>query len=108
MSLALYGHPFSSSSAQNVLIALYENVGHSGPPLPRAGYTAALGRGARRWPLGKLPLLVDGEREPRPASLAAGTSLADDAPAARGSEWPLQVRFFALPGSTRNDPGASR
>ena len=30
--------------------------------LPRAGYAAALGRVAGRWPLRKFPLLVDGER----------------------------------------------
>jgi len=61
MSLALYGHPFSSYT-QKVLIALYEN-GTSfefhclGPDTPQ---NAA--EWLRRWPLRKFPLLVDGER----------------------------------------------
>lgn len=61
MSLVLYGHPFSSYT-QKVLIALYEN----GTPFE----SRCLGPDApehsaewlRRWPLGKFPLLVDGER----------------------------------------------
>jgi glutathione S-transferase len=61
MSLALYGHPFSSYT-QKVLIALYEN----GTPFE----FRCLGRDTpqhsaewlRRWPLRKFPLLVDGER----------------------------------------------
>ncbi|MYN18042.1 glutathione S-transferase family protein [Rugamonas sp. FT107W] len=61
MSLALYGHPFSSYT-QKVLIALYENetpfeFRSIGPETPQ--YTADW---LRRWPLGKFPLLVDGER----------------------------------------------
>jgi glutathione S-transferase len=61
MSLALYGHPFSSYT-QKVLIALYEN----GTPFefrsiqPETPQHAAEWR--RRWPLRKFPLLVDGER----------------------------------------------
>lgn len=61
MSLALYGHPFSSYT-QKVLIALYEN----GTPFefrclgPDAPQHAA--EWLRRWPLRKFPLLVDAER----------------------------------------------
>ena len=61
MSLALYGHPFSSYT-QKVLIALYENATpHEfrclGPDTPK--HTAEW---LARWPLRKFPLLVDGER----------------------------------------------
>jgi glutathione S-transferase len=61
MSLALYGHPFSSYT-QKVLIALYENgtpfeLRCIGPDTPQ--HTAEW---LRRWPLHKFPLLVDGER----------------------------------------------
>jgi glutathione S-transferase len=61
MSLALYGHPFSSYT-QKVLIALYENgVAHEfrciGPDTPQHA-----AEWLRRWPLRKFPLLVDGER----------------------------------------------
>lgn len=60
MSLALYGHPFSSYT-QKVLIALYENgtpfeFRCIGPDTPQHS-TEWL----RRWPLRKFPLLVDGE-----------------------------------------------
>jgi glutathione S-transferase len=61
MPLTLYGHPFSSYT-QKVLIALYENdtafeFRRLGPDTPQ--HTAEW---LRRWPLGKFPLLVDGER----------------------------------------------
>ena len=61
MSLALYGHPFSSYT-QKVLIALYENsipfeFRCLGPETPE--HTAEW---LRRWPLRKFPLLVDGDR----------------------------------------------
>jgi glutathione S-transferase len=61
MPLALYGHPFSSYT-QKVLIALYENAipfefRNLGPDTPRHA-----AEWLRRWPLGKFPLLVDGER----------------------------------------------
>jgi glutathione S-transferase len=61
MSLALYGHPFSSYT-QKVLIALYENGTPFeprclGPDTPQ--HTAEW---LQRWPLRKFPLLVDGER----------------------------------------------
>lgn len=62
MSLALYGHPFSSYT-QKALIALYENATPFefrmiGPETPEhvAGWQA-------RWPMGKFPLLVDGARQ---------------------------------------------
>lgn len=61
MTLALYGHPFSSYT-QKVLVALYENgtpfeFRGLGPDTPQ--HTAEW---LRRWPLGKFPLLVDGDR----------------------------------------------
>ena len=61
MSLALYGHPFSSYT-QKALIALYENdtpfeFRCIGPDTPQHA-----AEWLRRWPLGKFPLLVDGER----------------------------------------------
>jgi len=61
MSLALYGHPFSSYT-QKVLIALYENgtpfeLRSIGPDTPQHS-----AEWLRRWPLRKFPLLVDGER----------------------------------------------
>jgi glutathione S-transferase len=61
MSLALYGHPFSSYT-QKVLIALYENstpfdYRRFGPDTPQHA-----SEWLRRWPLAKFPLLVDGER----------------------------------------------
>jgi glutathione S-transferase len=61
MSLALYGHPFSSYT-QKVLIALYENgtpfeARNLGPDSPRHS-----AEWLRHWPLRKFPLLVDGER----------------------------------------------
>lgn len=61
MSLALYGHPFSSYT-QKVIIALYENGLHFEfrslqPETPQHS-----AEWLRRWPLRKFPLLVDGER----------------------------------------------
>ena len=61
MSLALYGHPFSSYT-QKALIALYENgtpfeFRCIGPDTPQHS-TEWL----QRWPIAKFPLLVDGER----------------------------------------------
>ena len=60
MSLALYGHPFSSYT-QKVLIALYENATpfefrSIGPDTPEH-----TGEWLRRWPLRKFPLLLDGD-----------------------------------------------
>ncbi len=61
MSLALYGHPFSSYT-QKVLIALYENeTPHEfrllGPDTPHH-----MAEWQRRWPIGQFPLLVDDGR----------------------------------------------
>jgi glutathione S-transferase len=63
MPLILYGHPFSSYT-QKVLTALYENatpfefrsLDQAAPPEHAAEW-------ARRWPLKKFPLLVDGGRD---------------------------------------------
>jgi glutathione S-transferase len=62
MSLALYGHPFSSYT-QKVLIALYENSTPFefrciGPDTPQHS-----AEWIRRWPMRKFPLLLDGERQ---------------------------------------------
>jgi glutathione S-transferase len=62
MSLALYGHPFSSYTWK-VLIALYENgtpfeFRGLGPDQP--GHTADW---LARWPLRQFPLLLDGDRQ---------------------------------------------
>lgn len=62
MSVALYGHPFSSYT-QKVLIALYENgtpfeFRCIGPDTPQH-----VAEWMRRWPLRKFPLLLDGERD---------------------------------------------
>nr|WP_294545107.1 glutathione S-transferase family protein [uncultured Rhodopila sp.] len=59
MSLQLFGHPFSSYTMK-ALIALYENetpfdFRMLGPDHPENGAELA-----RRWPMGKFPLLVDG------------------------------------------------
>jgi glutathione S-transferase len=61
MTLALYGHPFSSYT-QKVLVALYENdtpfeFRCLGPDTPQHA-----AQWLQRWPLRKFPLLVDGER----------------------------------------------
>ncbi len=62
MSLALYGHRFSSYT-QKVVVALYENalpfeLRSLGPDTPE-NTTEWL----RRWPLRRFPLLVDGDRQ---------------------------------------------
>ncbi len=62
MSLVLYGHHFSSYT-QKVIIALYENAlpfefRNIGPETPEHA-----AEWARRWPLRKFPLLLDGERD---------------------------------------------
>jgi glutathione S-transferase len=61
MSLALYGHPFSSYT-QKALVALYENgtpfeFRCIGPDTPQHA-----AEWIKRWPLQKFPLLVDGGR----------------------------------------------
>nr|WP_294520723.1 glutathione S-transferase family protein [uncultured Rhodopila sp.] len=60
MKLQLFGHPFSSYTMK-ALIALHENetpfdFRMLGPDHPENGAELA-----RRWPIGKFPLLVDGE-----------------------------------------------
>jgi glutathione S-transferase len=60
MSLQLFGHPFSSYTMK-ALIALYENetpfdFRTLGPDQPENGAELA-----RRWPIARFPLLVDGE-----------------------------------------------
>ena len=62
MSLALYGHPFSSYT-QKVLIALYENAipfefREIGPDAPDN-----IQEWMRRWPLMKFPMLLDGDHQ---------------------------------------------
>lgn len=62
MSLILFGHHFSSYT-QKVITALYENelpfeFRNIGPETPE--YTADW---ARRWPIRKFPLLLDGDRQ---------------------------------------------
>ena len=62
MSLALYGHPFSSYT-QKGLIALYENgtpfeFRCIGPDTPQH-----IGEWLRRWPIAKFPLLLGGDRQ---------------------------------------------
>lgn len=62
MSLVLYGHRFSSYT-QKAIIALYENdtpfeFREIGPDTPDN-----IAEWQRRWPLGKFPLLVDGDRQ---------------------------------------------
>jgi glutathione S-transferase len=61
MPLLLYGHPFSSYT-QKVLIALYENAVPFELALLEA-HTGHVPEWQRRWPLRKMPVLVDGERQ---------------------------------------------
>lgn len=61
MTLALYGHPFSSYT-QKALIALYENaipfeLREIGPDTPQ--HAAAW---MEKWPIGKFPMLLDGDK----------------------------------------------
>lgn len=59
MTLALYGHPFSSYT-QKALVALYENgTAFEMRSLEDAANAAEW---VRRWPLRQFPLLVDGDR----------------------------------------------
>lgn len=61
MSLALYGHPFSSYT-QKALIALYEN----GTPFEfrciSPDTPEHVAEWQKRWPMGKFPMLLDGDR----------------------------------------------
>ncbi len=61
MSLALYGHPFSSYT-QKVLIALYENATPFEFRCIAPDQPENAADWVTRWPLRKFPLLVDGER----------------------------------------------
>lgn len=62
MTLALYGHPFSSYT-QKVLIALYENATRFEFRCISPDHPEHAGEWLRRWPLRKFPLLLDGERQ---------------------------------------------
>jgi glutathione S-transferase len=97
MSLALYGHPFSSYT-QKVLIALYENaipfefrcIGSETPE--------HAAEWLRRWPLHKFPLLVDGDRNVAETSIIIEyLQLAHPGPASLVPADPaaaLEVRFL--------------
>lgn len=61
MSLLLYGHPFSSYT-QKVLIALYENRIPFEFRCLGADFPEDTAVWLKHWPLGKFPLLLDGER----------------------------------------------
>lgn len=61
MPLALYGHPFSSY-CQKVIVALYENATPFEMRTVWAGDQAADAEFAARWPLKRMPVLVDGGR----------------------------------------------
>lgn len=61
MSLALYGHPFSSYT-QKVLVALYENATPFEFRCIDGEHPEHVAEWLRRWPLRRFPLLVDGER----------------------------------------------
>lgn len=97
MSLALYGHPFSSYT-QKVLIALYENglpfeFRCIGPDTPQHAADWL-----RRWPLAKFPLLLDAEREVVETSIIIEyLQLAHPGPMRLVPDEPLaalDVRFF--------------
>jgi len=61
MPLQLYFHPFSSYS-QKALIALYENATPFEPMRIEGPDCEATQEWARRWPIKRFPMLVDGER----------------------------------------------
>ena len=68
MALTLYAHPLSSY-CQKVLIALYENgiaFGYQTLGLPDSPANLEL---ARRWPIKRFPLLVDGDQSVIEASI---------------------------------------
>lgn len=62
MSLTLFAHPFSSY-CQKVLIALYENATPFTLRVLSPDDPAAGAEFVERWPLKKMPLLIDGGRE---------------------------------------------
>jgi glutathione S-transferase len=59
MNLQLFGHPFSSYTMK-VLIALYENETPFDFRILDPDHPEHAAELARRWPIGKFPLLVDG------------------------------------------------
>lgn len=61
MSLALYGHPFSSYT-QKVLISLYENATPFEFRCISPDHPEHSAEWLRRWSIAKFPLLVDGDR----------------------------------------------
>ena len=61
MSLTLYFHPLSSF-CQKVLIALYENATPFTPQLVDLGNPAEAAALKRLWPIGRFPVLRDGDR----------------------------------------------
>jgi glutathione S-transferase len=61
MAYELYYHPFSSY-CQKVLVALYENAIPFEARLLEGPVSPASRELARRWPIKRFPLLVDGER----------------------------------------------
>ncbi|HEU0153254.1 MAG TPA: glutathione S-transferase family protein [Arenimonas sp.] len=68
MPLVLYGHPFSSYT-QKVLIVLYENATPFELRTIYGGLPEHFADWARRWPLRKFPVLVDGERQVAESSI---------------------------------------
>lgn len=68
MTLALYGHPFSSYT-QKALIALYENATPFEFRQISPDKTENVVEWQRRWPMGKFPLLADGAETIVEASL---------------------------------------
>lgn len=60
--MKLYGHPFSSYT-QKALIALYENATAFEFLLLAPEQPDVFAEFARRWPIRRFPLLVDGERQ---------------------------------------------
>lgn len=62
VSLKLYYHPLSSFS-QKVQIALYENDTAFEPHIVKFGDDASRSEFLKVWPMGKIPVLVDEERD---------------------------------------------
>src|SRR6202030_971616 len=60
VSLRLFGHPFSSYTMK-ALIALYENETSFDFRILDPDHPENIAELARRWPLARFPLLVDGE-----------------------------------------------
>lgn len=60
--MQLYGHPFSSYT-QKALTALYENATAFEFLMLAPEQPDILAEFARRWPIGKFPLLVEGDRQ---------------------------------------------